>query len=217
MINKVNTPINVILADNNPLVLSAMSDIFERDSRFSLVATAATAEGFLGIAMRVSVDIGVIDWKLPLIGGAKLIEIIREQTPAPRIFVYGDDTVEMSQLAMTSGAAGFAPRSSDIDMLLNTCEQIAEGKMVFPFLDIRELQRDPIQQLSGREKTILEALSKGLTNRELATELDISVNTVKFHLSNVFDKISVRNRAQAIAFYYSSRLSGGGDPGPSGA
>ncbi len=55
---------------------------------------------------------------------------------------------------------------------------------------------------------MLEALSKGLTNRELAKELDISINTVKFHLSNLFEKLSVRNRAQAIAFYYSSRLPG---------
>ena len=56
---------------------------------------------------------------------------------------------------------------------------------------------------------ILEALSKGMTNRELSAEFDISINTVKFHLSNLFDKLSVRNRAQAIAFYYSSRLSNG--------
>ena len=80
--------------------------------------------------------------------------------------------------------------------------------MVFPFLDVRELQQDPIQQLSRRERVMLEALSKGLTNRELAKELDISINTVKFHLSNLFEKLSVRNRAQAIAFYYSSRLPG---------
>ncbi|MDD9923613.1 MAG: LuxR C-terminal-related transcriptional regulator, partial [Boseongicola sp.] len=47
--------------------------------------------------------------------------------------------------------------------------------------------------------------SKGLTNRELSRELGISINTVKFHLSNLYDKLAVRNRAQAIAFYYSSR------------
>ena len=80
--------------------------------------------------------------------------------------------------------------------------------MVFPFLDVRELQQDPIHQLSRRERVMLEALSKGLTNRELAKELDISINTVKFHLSNLFEKLSVRNRAQAIAFFYSSRLPG---------
>ena len=77
--------------------------------------------------------------------------------------------------------------------------------MVFPFLDIRQLENDPIQRLSRKERAMLEALSKGLTNRELASEFSISINTVKFHLSNLFDKLSVRNRAQAIAYYYSNR------------
>ena len=201
-------PINIMLADNNPLVLSGMSDIFDRDPRFSLVATTATAEGFLGMVMRVPVEIGVIDWQLPILGGAKLVEILREQKNAPRLVVYGDDTPALPRLAMTAGAAGFAPRSGDVEVLLSTCIQVAAGKMVFPFLDIRALQNDPIQQLSRRERMILEALSKGLTNRELSAELGISINTVKFHLSNLFDKLSVRNRAQAIAFFYSSRMSG---------
>ena len=201
-------PINIMLADNNPLVLSGMSDIFDRDPRFSLVATTATAEGFLGMVMRVPVEIGVIDWQLPVLGGAKLVEILREQENAPRLVVYGDDTPALPRMAMTAGAAGFAPRSGDVEVLLSTCIQVAAGKMVFPFLDIRALQNDPIQQLSRRERMILEALSKGLTNRELSAELGISINTVKFHLSNLFDKLSVRNRAQAIAFFYSSRMSG---------
>ena len=209
MIKQNLEPINIMLADNNPLILSGMSDIFDRDPRFSLVATSATAEGFLGMVMRVPVEIGVIDWQLPVLGGAKLIEVLRDQENAPRLVIYGDDTPDLPRLAMTAGAAGFAPRSGDIEVLLSTCIQVATGKMVFPFLDIRDLQNDPIQQLSRRERMILEALSKGMTNRELSTECGISINTVKFHLSNLFDKLSVRNRTQAIAFYYSSRLSNG--------
>ena len=208
MLTKDDDPINVMLADSNPLVLSAMSEIFERDARFSLVATSATAEGFLGMAMRVPVDIGVIDWNLPVLGGAKLIEVFREQESAPKLVVYGDNLTDLLCLATTAGAAAFAPRSGEIDGLLSTCIDVAQGKMVFPFLDVRELQQGPIQQLSRRERVMLEALSKGLTNRELAKELDISINTVKFHLSNLFEKLSVLNRAQAIAFYYSSRLPG---------
>lgn len=76
--------------------------------------------------------------------------------------------------------------------------------MVFPFIDIRSLQDNPINTLSKRERAILEALSKGLTNRELASELGIAVNTVKFHLSNLYDKLSVKNRTQAIAAFFNS-------------
>lgn len=205
-LNNPQPPISVMLADSNPLVLSAMSEFFERDPRFSLVATSATAEGFLGTVMRVPVRVGVIDWNLPVLGGAKLIEVLREQENAPRLVVYADQTGDAHRGAMSAGAAGFVARSGPVESLLDTCAAVAAGKMVFPFLDVRELQKDPIQSLSRRERVMLEALSKGLTNRELSKELEISTNTVKFHLSNLYDKLSVKNRAQAIAFYYSSRL-----------
>ena len=197
--------IQIVLADANPLVLSAMSEIIDRDPRFSLVATSSTAEGFLGTVMRVPVDVGIVDWDIPVLGGAKLIEVLRDQEEAPRIIVYGDGAKDLPRSAMSAGAAAFASRSDEIDNLLNACVDVYEGKMVFPFLDVRQLQKDPIQQLSRKERAMLEALSKGLTNRELAAELDVSINTVKFHLSNLFDKLSVRNRAQAIAYYYSNR------------
>jgi two-component system nitrate/nitrite response regulator NarP len=201
--------VSIMLADNNPLVLTAMSEIFGKDPRFSLIATSATAEGFLGTVMRMPVDVGVIDWNLPALGGAKLIEVLREQVNAPRLVVYGDDTSDTPRKAMSSGAAGFAARSGTVERLLETCLAVAKGQMVFPFLDVRSLQQDPIEQLSRRERSLLEALSKGLTNRELAKEFDISTNTVKFHLSNLFEKLSVKNRTQAIAFYYANRASRG--------
>jgi two-component system, NarL family, nitrate/nitrite response regulator NarP len=197
--------IDVVLADSNQLVLTAMADFFDRDPRFSLVATAATAEGFLGIVMRVPVQVGVIDWDLPALGGAKLIEVLQAQEHAPRLVVYGGEKADLPRLSMAAGAAGFVSRAAPVESLLDTCADVAAGKMVFPFVDVRDLQQDPIQLLSRKERAILDALAKGLTNRQLSAELGISINTVKFHLSNLYDKLSVKNRAQAIAYYYSSR------------
>ncbi|WP_155138831.1 MULTISPECIES: response regulator transcription factor [Alphaproteobacteria] len=204
-----DTPIDIVLADNNPLVLSAMSEIFERDPRFSLVATSATAEGFLGAVIRVPVQVCVVAWNLPVLGAAKLIEVIREQENAPRFVVYGDEAGDIPRLAMQAGAAGFAPRSGEVEVLLETCADVAAGKMVFPFIDVRKMQQDPIQSLSRKERAILEALAKGLSNRDLSKELQISTNTVKFHLSNIYEKLSVKNRTQAIAYFYSSKFSDG--------
>ncbi len=204
-VNASSGRIDVILADGNPLVLSAMSEVFDRDPRFSLVATAATAEGFLGSVLRVPVQVGVIDWTIPALGGEKLIEILRDNPAAPRLVVYGEGRSDLPRRAMVAGAAGFVSRSGEVETLLETCRDVAAGKMVFPFVDIRELQQDPIQSLSRKERTILEALSTGRTNKQLAEELEISTNTVKFHLSNLYDKLSVKNRAQAIAFYYSAK------------
>jgi two-component system nitrate/nitrite response regulator NarP len=199
--------VDLALADGNPLVLQAMSEFFDRDRRFSLVVTSATAEGFLGAVMRVPVSVAIIDWTLPVLGAQKLIEILRDQPDAPRIVVYGDESRgEVPRSAMLAGAAGFVPRSAPAERLIETCLAVAAGQMVFPFLDVRELQTDPISQLTKRERALLETLATGQTNKEMARKFDISENTVKFHLSNLFEKLCVKNRAHAIAFYYASRL-----------
>jgi two-component system nitrate/nitrite response regulator NarP len=201
------TPVDIALADGNPLVLQAMSEFFDRDPRFSLVVTSATAEGFLGAVMRVPVSVAIIDWTLPKLGGQKLIEVLRDQPGAPRIVVYGDEARgDVARSAMLAGAAGFVPRSASAERLMETCLAVSTGQMVFPFLDVRELQADPISQLTRKERALLEALAKGASNKDLAREFGISANTVKFHLSNLFEKLGVKTRAHAIAFYYSSRL-----------
>jgi two-component system nitrate/nitrite response regulator NarP len=204
--SKSDEKIKILLAHSNPLVLSAMSEFFERSNRFSVVATTATAEGFLGLAMRVPLDVGIIDWKLPVLGAEKLIEVLREFEQAPRIVVYGDPESDLPRLAMQAGAAGFASRSGAVEGLLEVCADVAAGKMVFPFVDIRQLNQDPIYSLSKKERELLEALANGMSNRELSAELDISINTVKFHLSNIYDKLGVRNRGQASAYYFKSGI-----------
>ena len=205
------TKIDIVVADGNSLMLSALADKFQRDARFSLIASVASAENFLSMVIRMPVAIGVIDWTLPLLGGARLLEVLREQPNAPRMIVYADDPRgELARKALAAGAAGFCPRSAPVEDLLDLACDVAAGKMVFPYLDIRELETDPISTLSRKERAILDALAEGLTNKQLAARLEISTNTVKFHLSNIFDKLSVKNRAQAIAHFYASKAKSGG-------
>ena len=210
MVNAPERPVDIMLADSNPLVLSAMSEIFERDPRFSLVATSATAEGFLGTVMRVPVQVGVVDWNLPALGAAKLIEVLRDQANAHRGWWFMAKRRARSRAWRCRRAPPGSPRGRARSRgCLKTCAEVAAGKMVFPFIDVRKMQQDPIHSLSRKERALLEALAQGLSNRELAKELGISTNTVKFHLSNVYEKLAVKNRAQAIAYYYSSQFAGG--------
>ena len=200
-----NKPIEIALADSNPLMLSALSEFFDKDPRFSLVTTAGTAEGFLEAVLRVPVEVGVIDWTLPMLGGEKLIEVLRAQETSPKIVVYShSEGQDIPRKAMGAGAAGFCSRSEPAERLLDIVAEVGAGRMVFPYLDVRELRSDPIHTLTKKERVLLTALAKGSTNKQLATELGISINTVKFHLRNLFEKLSLDNRAQAIAFYYSS-------------
>ncbi len=194
----------LILADSNPLMLQALSEIFERDRHFSLVATAKTAEGFLEASLRAPVPVAVMDWWLPELGAERLLARLRERSNPPRIVIYASGADQaIARRAMTAGAAGFCARDTPPEQLLEIVTAVAAGRMVFPFLDVRSLQRDPREELTGREKTMLAALARGRTNTELAAELGISINTVKFHLRNLYEKLGLRNRSQAIAFHYS--------------
>jgi two-component system nitrate/nitrite response regulator NarP len=199
------SPISVALADSNPLMLSALSEFFERDARFTLVATIASAELFLDMMARLPAAVGVVDWALPGLGGERLLDILRARPNAPRVLVYGPDgDMDMVRRAMAAGAAGFCPRSELPAKLNDVAYAIAQGQMVFPFLDVRALKHDPAGDLTARERALLSALARGLNNKDLGAELGISVNTVKFHLRNLYDKLGVNSRAQAMAFYYSS-------------
>ncbi len=204
------TAIELILADPNPLMLQALSVIFDRDQRFSLVATAKTAEGFLEACLRAPVPLGVIDWVLPQLGAERLLAILREQPNPPRLVIYASSAdPDIPRRAMAAGAAGFCAREAPDEQLLVTLAAVAAGRMMFPFLDVRSLKRDPREELTGREKAMLAALARGRTNTELASELGISINTVKFHLRNLYEKLGLKNRSQAIAFHYSH---GGDNP-----
>ena len=195
--------IEVSLADGNALMLSALSEIFEKDPRFSLISATNTAESFLKAALTVPSTVAVVDWSLPTLGGERLIQILREQKSAMRIIVctHGNSD-DLPKRAMAAGAAGFFRHTDPPEQLLETTCEVAAGKMVFPYLDVRDLH-DPLQTLTKTEKALLASLSLGRTNQELADDHGITINTVKFHLRNLYDKLSVRNRAQAIAFYYS--------------
>ena len=198
-------PIDIALADGNPLMLAALSDFIDRDKGFSLVATVASAEGFLSAVTRAPVAVGIIDWNLPVMGGERLLDTLRLRPSPPRMIVYGAPAEpEILRRAMAAGAAGFSPRHQSPEHLLVMARAVARGQMMFPFVDVRELNRDPAAALTLRERTLLAALARGLNNKALARELGISVNTVKFHLRNLYEKLNLSSRAQVIAFYYSS-------------
>lgn len=197
-------PIEIALADPNPLMLQALSEIFERDRRFAMVSTAKTAEGLLEACLRIPVQVIVSDWALPQLGAERLLAILRDRPSPPRAVIYASSSdADLPRRAMAAGAAGFCTRDTSPEQLLDIVADVAAGRMVFPFLDIRALRRDPRENLTARERAMLAALARGRTNTELAGDLGISVNTVKFHLRNLYDKLDLKNRSQAIAFYYS--------------
>jgi len=196
--------IDVALAEGNALMLAALSEIFDRDARFSLVSTTTSTEGFLRTSLTAPTPVAVVDWNLRSLGAETVIRTLREQGSTVRIIAccHADDN-GVARRAMAAGAAGFFSHAEPPERLLASVIDVAAGRMVFPYLDVRELQ-DPASSLTRTEGALLDSLALGRTNKELAAHHGIAVNTVKFHLRNVYEKLDVRNRAQAIAMYYSS-------------
>lgn len=197
---------SVVLADKNPMVLAGMRQLLESDGRFRVIATAADGERFLELARQHRFQIGIIGWEMPSHGGRAVLQTLRIQPRAPRVIVYtGSRDPEVPREVMALGGAGFCAKSEPPERLLTVVLEVASGRMSFPFVDVRRLGHDPLAALSHRERQLLDGLATGRTNARLASELGLSINTVKFHLKKLYEKLAVRNRAEAVAMGFRSR------------
>lgn len=197
-------PIDVVVADKSPLLLAGLVQLFDKDERFNLVATAADGERFLEALDRLNFDVGVIGWNMPYLNGQGVLQALqqRETVQLPRIIVYtGNGAPDIPRQVMRFGGAGFCSKTEQPTKLLETVTAVAEGRMVFPFMDLSRSGTDPFAGLTAREQELLASLSRGRTNQQIAGDLHISLNTVKFHLKNLYGKLDVKNRAQAVACY----------------
>lgn len=196
-------PIEIVVADKSPLILSALVQLFDKDDRFTLVATAADGERFMEAVDRLKFHVGIIGWNMPYQNGQSVLqELQKREGPQPRIIVFtGNGAPDIPRQVMRFGGAGFCPKTDQPAQVLDTVLSVAEGRMVFPFMDLSRSGSDPFAGLTAREQELLASLSRGLTNQQIAGDHTISLNTVKFHLKNLYGKLDVKNRAQAVACY----------------
>jgi DNA-binding NarL/FixJ family response regulator len=198
--NRQRDQIKVALADKNPMVISGVRHLLESDGRFRVIATASDGERFLELARRHRFDLGIIGWEMPRCGGRAVLQALRVQPKSPRIIVYtGSRDPELPREVMALGGAGYCAKSEPPERLLAVALEVAAGRMSFPFVDVRRLGHDPLAMLTRRERELLEGLAAGRTNAQLAADFRVSINTIKFHLKNLYEKLAVRNRAEAVA------------------
>jgi two-component system nitrate/nitrite response regulator NarL len=194
-------PFDIVIADKSPIVQNGLRALLDEDPRFDVIAVASDGERFLEAVDRLAFDIGIIGWEMPYLNGHAVLDALKTHDNPPRIIVYtGSQDTRVPDEAMAAGAAGFCHKSDPPERLVETVAAVAAGRMVFPFgVGARTAAESPQTRLTEREKDLLAALASGRTNAQLAKDLDISVNTVKFHLKNLYEKLQVANRAQAVA------------------
>lgn len=195
-------PVNVAIADKNPMVLAALKALLTQDKRFNLLLMASDGEQFLNKVGRLPVSLGVIGWELPQLHAREILQALAKRPAAPKIVVYSG-TKDPAAPAETwrLGGAGFVSKLSPPERLLEVFASVAAGDMVFPFVDIQKGRSDPLAGLTHRERDLLAALESGQSNAQLARALGVSINTIKFHLRNLYGKLDVCNRTQAICHY----------------
>lgn len=198
-------PIRVGIADKSPLMRAALKQLFSEDNRIELVSASECSKDFLKISEDLQMDVVVVGWIIPPGDARFMLDRLHTRKNSPRVVVYTgfeSDTVPLQ--VMAHGGAAFVSKNEQPEYLLDTIVQVAKGRMVFPYLDVSALNDNPLTMLTKRELEILASLAAGLTNKEIAAEKAVSTNTVKYHIRNLFEKLGVSNRGQAIALYLKS-------------
>lgn len=194
--------IRVGIADKSPLMRTALRTLLTEDERFEVVCTCKNAEEFLDKVGNVKVDVAISGWVIPPGDARFILDHLRTRPGAPKVVVYsGIESETVPAHVLAHGGAAYVSKNEEPEFLLDTVAQVARGRMVFPYLDVSQINANPLTTLTKRELEILASLAAGRTNKEIAAEKGVSTNTVKYHVRNLFDKLSVTNRGQAIALY----------------
>jgi two-component system nitrate/nitrite response regulator NarP len=192
----------VLIADKSPVVRAGLADYIGRDARFEVLGAVATGAEFASQAELKRAEIGVVGWALPDITGGALLAMLKRRHIGTRVVVYtGDGGKDVLRESVREGAWGFISKAEEPEVLIEALAAVARGRLSLPYIDMRTLNADPIEALTGREKELLAALANGWTNLQIAARTGISSNTVKYHLKNLYDKLGVNNRAMAVALF----------------
>jgi len=194
--------IRVGMADKSPLIQAALRHLIDHDNRFTLVHVSSSGEEFLQNTAKKRIDVGVIGWIIGPGDGRLILDQLMLLDKPPRIVVYtGHHSEAVPAHVMAHGGAAFVSKSEQPAFLLDTIEAVASGRMVFPYIDVRKIYDNPLATLTRRELEVLSKLAGGRTNKQIARDMEVSLNTIKFHVRNLYQKLGVNSRSQAIALY----------------
>lgn len=195
----------ILLADDHALVLAGIRQALEADGGFDVVGVTGNGAEVLPLVGQHAPDVVLLDLQLPKLDGLGCLSRIRARYPEVKIVMlsmFGDP--DQVQLAFTRGACGFITKTIDAADLGSAIRQAVDGTAFhavgLPAAD--EPRAAKSVGLTERELTIVRAVARGLSNDAVAKELWVTEQTVKFHLTNVYRKIGVRNRTEAARWAF---------------
>jgi NarL family two-component system response regulator LiaR len=203
-------PIRLLIVDDHAIVRTGLSAVFETEDDLELVGQATNGIEAQDKVKELNPDVILMDIIMPQMGGIDAIKAIREFNPEAKILVLSSFTEDEKVLAaIKSGASGYILKDSSPEELVLAIRDVNAGKPslhpsitrllmedISPRKDPKNLE-DP---LTEREIEVLVAIAKGLSNQEIADQLTISHATVRFHVTNILQKLNLENRTQAALY-----------------
>ena len=208
-------PISLLLVDDHPVVRNGLRGMFESTPGFTVLAEAPDGVQAVELAVELTPDVILMDLRMPGGGGLDAITELNRRGIRSKVLVLTTwDTDTDTLRAIEAGATGYLLKDAPQEELFNAVRLAADGKTVLsPTVASRLVSavRTPAPTpLAARERQVLELVAKGTSNRDIARELFISEATVKTHLSHVFTKLGVADRAAAVAKGYEQGILGRG-------
>lgn len=200
--SKTPAPIRLVLVDDHELVRHGIRFVLEAQGGIEVVGEAATvAEGIRRIRFDAP-DVAVVDLDLPDGSGIDICQRVVSEIPETKVLILtGFADRESLQRARQVGAAGFLLKKVGDNQLANVIRKVVAGGSGFDDVPAGQPEEDPVVgRLTEREQTILELMTEGKTNREIAAQLFLAEKTVKNYVSNLLMKMGIKHRAGAAAY-----------------
>jgi DNA-binding NarL/FixJ family response regulator len=200
--------LKVLIADDHRLMLQAIRTALADSEDIEIVGEADSGPKVVPLVGQTGPDIVLLDVRMPGIDGLTVLERLRERYPKVRVAMLSAvDDPSVVQAAFKRGASAFIVKHIDPRDLAAALRQAIEGA-VFQPLGLLENGGSAADDadLSKRELTILQALQSGLSNKQIAKELFLAEQTVKFHLTNIYRKLGVGSRTEAVRYAYEHGL-----------
>lgn len=206
-----NGPIRILIAEDHAVVRQALSVMLGMESDVTVVGEAVDGEQAITLCQELNPDLVLMDVRMERMDGVEATRKLRGICPDTAILIltgFGDEQILLQ--AVEAGAHGFLLKDASSEELLEAIHRLVKGEsLVTPSLlrrlldEIAHRHEEPHpvhNQLTPREKEVLQALARGLRNEDIARELVISEKTVKTHLTSIFSKLQVEGRSQAIIY-----------------
>jgi DNA-binding NarL/FixJ family response regulator len=201
--------INILIADDHKLIRETWSFILNNDMRFKVTDQCSSGEEAVLLAKEKRPDVVLMDINMSEMNGLEATEQIRKYAPASKIVAVSmhNQPVYVKKI-MKMGARGYITKNSPINELLNAIVEVHNGnkyicdemKQILSEHALVENEKQGLNALSEREIEIIQLIKNGLSSKEIAAKLEISLKTVEVHRHNILKKLNLKNTAALVNF-----------------